>query len=346
MLLTKNLCYVILLFTLSGCSLSYVVKQGVNQLDLVAGAEPIERALRSKDLDARSREKLKLVQNVREFCKHHLKLVADRNYKDINLSWHKIIHAVSASEPLKFRPYLWWFPIIGNVPYKGFFDKNDANEEETRLRNLGLETQNRSVYGYSTLGYFSDPIWPAMLTLSDDALIELIIHELAHATIYFPNQTPFNETFANFVGKTGTRAYIKSRFGADSAELVKLDNYYQHLAQNREFFHELYTQLNDLYESNASDLNKNDGKKLILEKAEKKYLKIFGDSNNKNWSMVNNAYLLSFKSYNQDDVVFKELLTAVGEDFGRFLNEVRVHAQSSDPFTALKGRVKLLAGKS
>jgi predicted aminopeptidase len=335
-------------FLVNGCSLFYVAKQGVYQLSLISGAEPIEIALRSKDLDVVHRKKLELIIDVRSFAVSKLHLTAHKNYKDINLSWDKVIHTVSASEPWQFKPYQWWFPIIGSVPYKGFFDERDALQEEARLKAQGLDTQTKPIQGYSTLGFFADPVWPNMLKLSDHVLIELIIHELAHATIYIPSQTSFNETLANFIGTTGARSYIKDRFGDSSNELVKLDNYYNQLAIYRTFFYNLYQQLDAVYNSDITNQQKEEGKINLLNDAKNKYLKLpIDDGFKKNdWSHVNNAYLLSFKRYNHDDSIFDNLLSAVKGDFNRFIEEVSFYGLADDPFLSLKNRITALRGKS
>jgi predicted aminopeptidase len=343
-LLMSKVKYLILLALFLGaqsCSMLYVIKQGVYQLKLISGAESMEQVLRSRNLDMKERRKLELISDVRKFCQQKLHLKADRNYRNVNMSWRHIIHTVSASCPLSFRSYLWRFPIIGSVPYKGFFDEADAALEEQELKAQGLDTQKRTVTGYSTLGFFSDPVLPSMLTLGDDALIELIIHELAHATIYFSNQTPFNETFANFVGKTGTKAYIAYRFGPSSEELRRVHAYHQQLQIYRDFFHDLYRDLDNLYSSYLPEKQKNIEKIKLIDEAKDRYAELPIDSSFKgiDWARINNAYLLSFKNYNQDDAVFEELLTKVHGDFGAFLNEVNWYGNTSDPFASLRSRL-------
>lgn len=334
-------------FFLSGCSFFYVMKQGVYQIKLLADAEPIEIALRKKHLDKTSRKKLELVLDIRQFSQERLKLKGERNYQDVNLDWDHTIHTVSASAPLKFEPYLWWFPITGSVPYKGFFEETDAILEEKVLIAQGFDTQRRAIAGYSTLGFFNDPVWPAMLTMNDFALIELIIHELSHATVYLPNQTPFNETFANFVGKKGTVLYIENRFGRNSDEMKQLKAYYRRAKLYQEFFHNLYGELDNLYNSDINNDEKMNEKISSIQKAKIKYEKLMKDEQigNIDWSLVNNAYLLSFKSYNQDDEIFQELLDVVSNDFGRFIDEVNYFCRTSTPFLSLRLRIDELVKK-
>lgn len=346
--MVKKLFFIISVVILnSGCSFFYVVKQGAYQLSLLADAEPISLALRRNDLDRESRRKLELILDVRAFAAEHLFLRGDKNYKDVNLSWRHVIHTVSASDPLKFKPYLWWFPVIGNVPYKGYFEENDATKEEQRLKSLGLETQKRKVHGYSTLGYFADPVWPAMLGMNDFSLIDLIIHELAHATVYFANQTPFNETFASFVGQYGARAYIANRFGKESEQMTKYVTYEEQSKRYDDFFQHLYDELEDIYSSSKPDAEIISAKEATYHKAKSDYETMVKRKEifDMDWSLVNNAYLLSFKSYNHDDKVFADLLTSMHGDFRKFIDEVAYYGRSSTPFLSLRTRISALGGR-
>lgn len=346
----KALLFVVInaLLITSGCSLFYVAKQGVYQLKLVGGSEPIEKALRSNHLTPAMRKKLELVRDVRQFATESLHLTAHKNYKDINLDWHEVIHTVSACEALDFKPYQWWFPIIGFVPYKGFFDLADAQKEEAKLKALGFETQNRPISGYSTLGFFPDPIWPSMLELSDFSLIELIIHELAHATIYIPNQTSFNETLANFIGIFGARFYIKNHYHDNGKTLAKFDIYQHQLGLHREFFYHLYQKMDAIFQSNDADETKLSNKIKALHDAEKEYLTlpIHDDFKKIDWSTINNATMLSFKRYNYDDKIFFDLLNALHGNFDRFLNEVNYYGRADDAFLGLKNRIRELQGRT
>ena len=336
----------IIFMFLSGCSFMYVAKQGAYQLKLLAGAEPIEEALRSRNLDKKQRNKLILISQARQFGHDKLKLVMNKNYKNINLFWKHIIYNISASEQLEFKPYLWWFPIIGAVPYKGYFIEKDADEEVKRLKALGLDTHKRRVGGYSTLGYFSDPVWPTMLQMRDEALVELIIHELTHATVYIPNHTAFNETLANFVGKTGARMFYVDKYGEKSQQVARLDKFYQDEEIYNKFFTDLYAKLDVIYAKNITPEEKKEEQKLAIKQAQEDYQKLAINLEYKiNWDKVNNAYLLSFKAYNFDEKVFSDLFAQVNNNFERFFEHVANYSPGTDPFASLRKFLSQQAGR-
>lgn len=336
--------FFILLLMLKGCSLSYVIKQGTYQMDLLLHAQPMTKVLRSKDLNKNIRKKLELIKDVQEFATGFLGLKGEKNYKSVSLSFGHKLYSITASEPLRFRPYQWWFPIVGHVSYKGFFDEKDADKELRELAKKGYDTQKRRVGAYSTLGFFADPVWPSMLKMSDEALIELIIHELAHATVYAPGQTTFNETLANFISLIGAKKYASHRFGDDSPQLLAMNQYHDRLRIYRKFFNQLYFELNEMYLSKKNDDEKRTAKKLIIDNAHNRYAKI-SDKNQLfivDWDGVNNAFLMSFKIYNHDDSIFWGLLKYYQGDLKKFIQDVEFYGPSPNPFEALKNRLARL----
>lgn len=330
-------CYLLLIFN-SSCSLFYVAKQGSYQAKLLMGAKPVSIVLRNPHLDKSIRKKLELISDIKQFSINYLGLKKVDNYSSVNLGWSHEIHAVSASYSLKLKSYTWWFPIIGHVPYKGYFDDSDAIKEENRLKSLGFDTQRRKIGGYSTLGYFSDPVWPNMLKMHDFDLIELIIHELAHATVYIPHQAAFNETFANFVGKNGAIYYVEENFGRDGDVVRSIKKYHKQLEIRTKFFHELYGKLQNIYLSKDSDNKKRAQKKQTLLQAKSDYQKldIADFLKHIDWSKINNAYLMAFKTYNNHEELFEELLMRENGNWAGFIEKVQLAGLEKDPFTALK----------
>ena len=85
------------------------------------------KVLANPSLEAGTRERLLFAGAVLGFAHEELGLAGSTNYTcyyDTDgqpVSWN-----VSASPPHRFAPYQWWFPIVGRVPYKGYFDEHAA----------------------------------------------------------------------------------------------------------------------------------------------------------------------------------------------------------------------------
>lgn len=95
------------------------------------------------------------------------------------------MYVVTACAPFAFQPRMWHFPVVGSFPYKGFFEKNKALAEAKKIKEEeGLEVSVRTAGGWSTLGWFKDPVLSNMLNRSEGDLANLIIHELTHGTLF------------------------------------------------------------------------------------------------------------------------------------------------------------------
>lgn len=345
MLLRIFLCVGVALAS-AGCSIGYVIKQGYYQAKLICGSESIEKALKKRDLSSEQRVKLQEILDMRTFSSAYLALTPGKNYTKVNLSWHEKIYNVSASRSLAFEPFTWWFPIVGTVPYKGFFDRKDALSEVKRLKDLNYDVMMYVVGGYSTLGYFNDPIWPQMLEKSESSLAELIIHELAHATVYFASQTDFNESFANFVGRQGALAYLGNKYGPASSEYILAKNMQDDEDRYMDFMSQLFKKLDAVYTSSMSDIDKLANKKEIIASSHNDYKKVpFATESYRNYypAEINNALLMSFKRYNSDQPAFLKLFKYSDRSWPKFIDEMKALKASPDALLALQNRVKELA---
>lgn len=133
------------------------------------------------------------------------------------------MYVVSAAERFELKPYEWSFPIVGDVPYRGFFSEEKAKEEYYRLRMLGYDANIGGAAGWSTLGWFKDPVLSSMLKYKEGDLAELLIHELTHGTLFVKDSIDYNENLAQFVGVEGAKWFLRSKYGKNSPELQEYE---------------------------------------------------------------------------------------------------------------------------
>jgi predicted aminopeptidase len=205
---------------LSGCATGYVLRAAYEEARLLWRREPIAELLQSDELDPATRDKLELVLAARRFAADELGLAVGGSYTTFaRVDAAQIIHAVSAAPRDKLVPYTWWFPIVGRVPYRGYFDRADAEALAAELARQGYDTLVRPAVAFSTLGWFDDPLLSTLLRADEAQLAETVLHELTHNTLYVPGHAAFNESFATFVGLRGAAAFFTARAEPERAAL-------------------------------------------------------------------------------------------------------------------------------
>jgi predicted aminopeptidase len=158
------------------------------------------------------RAKLAIVEAARRFAHDSLGLRTGQSFTTYSHVEHDtLVLVLSAAYRDRLVPYTWWFPIVGRVPYKGYFDFAAGRRAAAELESEGYDTYLRPSAAFSTLGFFNDPLLNTTLSADSLDLANTVIHELTHNTYYAPGSVPFNESFASFVGARGAAALFRSR---------------------------------------------------------------------------------------------------------------------------------------
>lgn len=312
---------------LNGC-VSYLYHLGKEQIKIMSLRKKIEKVLKVPNINQNTKKKLELVSKVRKFAVDKLYLNPEGGYLYYveldreELGWH-----VTASYPLKFQSYTWWFPFVGNVPYKGYFRLDMTQEEEKKLIQEGYDTRIRITAGYSTLGWFSDPIFSTQLRAKEDNLVALVIHEMAHATVYFNGDALFNESYATFVEEIGTELYYKSISDPKADEIIqkrKILNKEHKIILGK--LKQTAYKLQKLYESSVSDDIKKLEKERIMEEFKGDIIssKEFKQYNTEKFKTkkLNNEDFIGILRYNSGTEFFKNKFIEFGEDFKKFHKEM------------------------
>lgn len=190
----------------------YLVRAGWEEGKILLHRRSIAQLVADPAIDARTRAKLQLVLAARAFAIDSVGLKGRQSFTTFTrLETDTLVLLVSAAYQDRLTSYTWWFPIVGRVPYKGYFDFAQARAVTKGLKDDGLDTYLRPVSAFSTLGWFNDPLLSSTLRLDSVSLANTVIHELTHNTFYAPGQAVFNESFANFVGARGAEWFFRAR---------------------------------------------------------------------------------------------------------------------------------------
>ena len=294
----------------------YGIEQAKGQLTIVNNSIPFQELLSDRSSPISTKQKIKLIREIKGFAVDSLGLSNSSSYSSIFLDKKdSILLTITACAPLSFQPKEWSFPILGEVPYKGYFNPNKAQRELQQLKEQGYDIQAYYPAAWSTLGWLNDPILPGMLNYSDGRLAELIIHEMCHSTIFVKSDIKFNENLANFIGKQGALQFLIDKYGIHSQHYQK---YLNKLADDNTFSNYMnsgFIQLDSLYRSNQPKELLLSEKERIINRivSEVDSLQLYNKQGFKNYAQQavteKNAFFMSFQRYNAEYFNFKDKLS-------------------------------------
>jgi predicted aminopeptidase len=209
------------LLFISGCAsqVGYLAKQGISLLRYSTGARPVDAVIADPATPADTRAFLKKVRDIKSFAVQKLGLKNNENYtKYKQIDRDHLVDVVQACDAASFDAYTWDYPFLGRLPYRGYYERPDADAEAARLRKLGYDVIVRPVDAFSTLGFTKDPVYSFLEGYSPFEIASVIIHEQTHATLFLKGQSEFNEEMASFVGDEGAFEWLKDTYGEESPE--------------------------------------------------------------------------------------------------------------------------------
>lgn len=230
----------------------YIARGAVAEAKILGRRQSIAKMAADSSTPPAVRAKLQLVLEARKFAVDSLGLPA----KDAFTQYAKLEHdtlvlVLSGAYRDEIRSVTWWFPVVGSVPYKGFFDFAEAKRAEVELRDAGFDTYLRPSPAFSTLGFFNDPLLST--TLGEDSLgiVNTVVHELTHNKFYAKGEAVFNESFANFVGARGAERFFMARGDTSSARRTAAQWRDELLLAN--VWERTYHSLDSAYRAHSSD---------------------------------------------------------------------------------------------
>ena len=295
------------------CRTSYLGQAISGHMKIMRSRQPIEKILGQENLDPQFRQKLQMVIDVQTFARKELALPESRSYTVFSQietdypGWN-----VYCAPKFSTRPKTWCYPVAGCVVYHGYFKKELAERFAGKMIAEGYDVYMAPFTGYSTLGWFRDPLLSSQLKYDSVSLAGLIIHELAHERYYRAGDSEFSESFAVTVERNGVLRWLNSLGSTDLIE--NLVNEWKMEDQKVERMLRVKDKLNQLYASKADT-------SLMQQKKDSILLQLAHDLGIKN-RKLNNAFLIPISTYHSGIPAFQHLFDSVGGDFIRFYDLV------------------------
>ena len=235
----------------SACSPIYVIRAGIAEAKILRARRPIPEVVLDPATDDRTKTKLTFVVEARNYAISEFGLDVGRAYTSFSqLESDTLAMVLSAAPQDQLTPKTWWFPIVGRVPYKGYFNEDAAIREQEELEDDGFDTFLRPTAAFSTLGWFADPLLSTLLRLDEVDLVETVLHELSHNHLFVKGQVRFNESFATFVGRAGAIDFFCNRQGGgpDTVKCFRAQARWRDHQRFEEFIEGLVEQLQVVYQ--------------------------------------------------------------------------------------------------
>lgn len=220
MTLALVLALVLFALTPTGC---YLSRAGWEEARILHRRRAIPDVIDDSRTDLATRAKLRLVLDARSFARDSVGLRVKQSFTQYSkLDHDTLVLVLSAAYRDRLVPFTWWFPIVGRVPYKGYFDFAAATRASHEFETRGFDVYLRPSPAFSTLGWFNDPLLSTSLGSDSLEIANTVIHEVTHNTLYAASQTVFNESLANFVGARGAAWFFRVRGQERAAAEVDL----------------------------------------------------------------------------------------------------------------------------
>lgn len=317
----------LLVLTLPGC---YLTHQAYYQNNLINSRRPVGHVEADPATPEPVRAKLELLARVKAYAA--LKgLNSGGAYEAyVDNGSGAMSYLVFAAPIDKLQAKTWWFPIVGSVPYLGFFERADREAEADRLTAEGLDVYRGRSMAFSSLGYFEDPIYSSQVGYSDRLFSHTIFHELVHRTIWVPGSTQFNENLAEFVADQLNRSFLGEDIPAGESALE------QRSARKKAriaFIGEAKAALGAFYEGRGRALLAKSRQLFLAEREKilaavaKKYYKPSQTGASRVW---NNASLLAASLYLPDYAIFAKAYACTGSTVPAFIAALKKATQNAD----------------
>ncbi|MFI5345298.1 MAG: aminopeptidase [Elusimicrobiota bacterium] len=321
---------------LSACSPVYVARSAAGHAGLLWRRRSIAATAADPATSPEQKAKLELALEIREFAFKRLALTRSHAYETWTPVKGAVTWLVSASDRTKLNSHQFRFPLIGSFPYKGHFRRDLAEAEAASLETKGYDSTVSGAGAYKTPLPIADPLPSTVLNAGEGDLAETLIHELTHGTVYFKNQTDFDEALATWAGVRGAEDFLAERFGPDSTQMKAWRDGVSMEAKREKIYGDLREKLAALYDGPGTDAEKLEKRLDVFEwaraEAKSRGLAPLREP-------LNNAVVLAHALYAPDFSPFDALFEKNGRDWPRTIAALKA-LDRKDPFAALKNAAR------
>ncbi len=320
----------------------YLTRAGFEETRILQLRQPISKLVADSGVDPETRGALNVVLEARDYAAT-LGFEAKKTYTTYaDVGRDTLLLVLSASPKDCLCPYTWKYPIVGRVPYKGFFDFRMAHAAAEDLAASGFDVYLRPSAAFSTLGWFNDPLLSTALERDSVELASLVFHEIAHNTLYIKSATPFNESFAQMAGYRAAEAFFRTRGDSALAQRAA-DRWHDELLLSA-YYAELSERLEALYDRRADSATVDAGRAGVARWARDELARLtprfrtirLGPLEER---PINNARIIAARIYRTRLALFEEWFALHGRDVGRAVAALRAlvaEAEGEEAYTGLE----------
>jgi predicted aminopeptidase len=239
----------------------YLTRAGFEETRILTRRVPIAALASDSTAPVHLRDAAGLVVEVRSYARE-LGLEAGETYTTFSdVGRDTLLLVLTASPKDCLCPVTWWYPVVGRVPYKGFFDAEQATEAAQRYADRDYDVHLRPSAAFSTLGWFNDPLLSTAVSPDSVELAALVFHEIGHNSLWVKGATDFNESFAQWLGYRSAEQFFLAR-GDTALALRALERWHDERIVGQ-YFDRLLARLDSLYQSNPSVIDLATGRHAI-----------------------------------------------------------------------------------